>query len=245
MLYVDILTIFPDIFRSYFAESILKRAQKARHLSISIHNLRRWAHDVHRVTDARPYGGGAGMVMKVDPIFRAVQALRKKRKTKIVLFSAGGKQFTQKTAKRYAALSHLILICGRYEGVDERVRKYIADEEISIGPYVLTGGEVPAMVVVDAVARLLPGVLGNKESLKEESFSFGWRPQPEPRARGTVRGSLGPSARRRDLVQGEYPHYTRPEAFFSNRKNKRIMWRVSKILLSGNHQKVFEWRRRR
>ena len=186
------------------------------------------------------------MVFKIEPIFRAVRELKGKKRenSRAVLFSASGKQFDQKMAAQYAKLSRIILICGRYEGVDERVAKHIADEEVSIGPYVLTGGELAAMVVVDAVVRFIPGVLGNPESLKEESFSFGWRSQREPRTRGTVLGSIEPSARRRDLVQGEYPHYTRPAVFYPDPKNKEKAWRVPKALLSGDHQKIAEWRKK-
>jgi len=185
----EIITIFPKIFSSYFSESILARAQKKKIVEIYVHNLRDWAKDKHKTVDDTPYGGGAGMVMKIQPIFNAVEAIKfqipnskfqtnskskisnSKQKTRTILFSAKGKKYTQADAKRLAKYDNLILICGRYEGVDERVAKYVADEEISIGDYVLTGGEIPAMILVDSITRLIPGVLGNKESLKEESFN--------------------------------------------------------------------------
>ena len=184
----DIITIFPEIFNSYFNESILKRAQKENLIEIKIHNLRDWTTDKHKTVDDTPYGGGAGMVMKVEPIYEAVKSIKSiKSKVRVVLFSAKGKRYSQSDAKRLSEYDNLILICGRYEGVDERVAENIADEEISIGDYVLTGGEIPAMVVVDSVARLLPGVLGNAESIEEESHN--------------QEGQL------------EYPQYTKPEDF--------------------------------
>lgn len=229
----DIITIFPHIFDSYFNESILKRAQKKGLIKIKIHNLRDFTSDRHKTTDNKPYGGGPGMVMMVEPIFKAVEKLKtqklnlktktknSKLKRRVILFSAKGKQFTQAEARRLAKYDQLILICGRYEGVDERVAKYITDEEISVGKFVLTGGEIPAMIVVDAISRLVPGVLGKKESLAEESF--GVRP-------------LGRD--KKSLVRApylEYPQYTRPENFRG--------WKVPKVLLSGNHKKIEEWRR--
>jgi len=186
----DIITIFPGIFDSYFSESILKRAQKSNLIEIKAHDLRQWTTDNHKSVDDSPYGGGAGMVMMVEPIFKAVQELKAQNpgsKERVILFSAKGKQFTQKDARRLARYDRIIMICGRYEGVDERVARYIADEELSVGNFVLTGGEIPAMILVDTVARLLPGVLGKEESLREESFGeAGWV---------------------------EYPQYTRPEDF--------------------------------
>jgi tRNA (guanine37-N1)-methyltransferase len=214
----DIITIFPDIFNSYFSESILARAQKSKIIEIKIHNLRDYTTDKHKTTDDTPYGGGAGMVMKVEPIYRAISSIKKqetrnkKQKTRIILFSAKGKKYTQDDAKRLSKYGNLIFICGRYEGVDERVRKYLVDEEISIGEYVLTGGEIPAMVVADSVSRLLPGVLGNDESAKHESHS---------RA-----GYL------------EHPQYTKPEEFCVEGES----WKVPKVLLSGNHKEIEEWR---
>ncbi|MFN7088465.1 MAG: tRNA (guanosine(37)-N1)-methyltransferase TrmD [Candidatus Paceibacteria bacterium] len=226
----DIITIFPDAFRSYFASSILARAKKKKLIDIRIHNLRKWAYDRHKTVDDRPYGGGPGMVLKIEPIYRAVYAITtnaKRQTTKklgkpcIILFSAKGKILTQEKVKKLAKKKWLILICGHYEGVDERVAKYIADEEISIGEYVLTGGEIPAMVLVDAVSRLIPGVVGKKASLREESFSKpGWR---------------------------EYPQYTRPEVFrptINDKRRTKKGWRVPKVLLSGDHKKIQEWRKK-
>jgi len=186
----DIITIFPKIFDSYFNESILGRAQKKNLIEIKIHNLRDYATDKHQTVDDTPYGGGAGMVLKIEPIWRCVQFLKSQisnlkfqtniksqipnlKNTRIILFSAKGKKFTQADAQRLSKYENLIMICGRYEGVDERVADNIIDEEFSIGEYVLTGGEIPAMIVVDSVSRLLPEVLGNKESLAEESYSIG------------------------------------------------------------------------
>ena len=160
----DIITIFPKIFDSYFNESIIKRARKAGAVKINVHNLRDYATDKHKTVDDTPYGGGAGMVMKVEPISKVVESIKSQgesQKTRTILFSAKGKRFTQKDVKRLSKYDRLILICGRYEGVDERVAQHVAGEEISIGDFVLTGGEIPAMVVVDSIARLIPGVLGN------------------------------------------------------------------------------------
>ncbi len=186
-----------------------------------MHNLRDYTLDKHKTTDDKPFGGGPGMVMKIEPIYYAIQEITKKQKnlktkkhkTRVILLSAKGKQFDQKKAKALSKYQQIILICGRYEGVDERVAKYLADEEISIGNYVLTGGELPAMIVVDAVTRLLPKVLGEPESLKEESFFI-----------KTKEGGF----------TLEYPQYTRPAEFKG--------WKVPKILLSGDHQKIKEWR---
>ena len=229
----DIITIFPKIFNSYFSESILKRAQKNKLINIKIHNLRDYTKDKHRTVDDTPYGGGAGMVLKIEPIWRCVQSLsskfkvpsprlirlgRKSSKSRIILFSAKGKKYTQKDARRLAKYNNLILICGRYEGVDERVAKYIADEEISIGDYVLTGGEIPAMILVDSITRLIPGVLGNPKSLDEESFT---------------QKIQNPKSKIQNLIL-EYAQYTKPEKY----KN----WKVPPILLSGNHEKIKKWR---
>ena len=233
----DILTIFPGIFDSYFNESIIGRAQKKKIIQIDVHDLRKWTVDKHKTVDDTPYGGGAGMVLKIEPIFKALRALNKSQfpnpnfqinpkskipiikkqteKTRIILFSAKGKVFTQKDARRLAKYDRLILICGRYEGVDERVAEKLADEEISVGEYVLTGGEIPAMILVDSTSRLIPGVLGNKDSLKEESF---------------VNCKL-----KIENSDVEYPQYTKPENFHG--------WRAPKILLSGHHEKIEKWRK--
>ncbi|MCU0650996.1 MAG: tRNA (guanosine(37)-N1)-methyltransferase TrmD [Candidatus Omnitrophica bacterium] len=183
---IDIISIFPDMFAPVLNESIIKRAQQKNKLSLFIRDLRKYSVDKHSKVDDRPFGGGSGMVMQADPIFRAVKDIKKSSKSKkatVILLCPQGRTFNQASASRLSAKKHLILICGHYEGVDERVREYLADEEISIGDYVLTGGELPAMVLVDAVVRLLPGVLGDKNSLNFESFE----------------GNLL-----------EYPQYTRP-----------------------------------
>ena len=232
----DIITIFPEMFKSYFSESIIKRAQDKKLIKINIHNLRDYTKDKHKTVDDTPYGGGAGMVLKVEPIFAAVQKLKTPAfakasagkqnsrliggQAKIILLSAKGKKFDQKIARKFSKLDQIILICGRYEGVDERVAKHIADEEISIGDYVLTGGELPAMIITDAISRLIPGVI-KKESLLEESFS-----SPAQILPGKNCG--GQEARR------EYPQYTKPEVFKK--------WRAPKVLLSGNHKKIEEWK---
>ena len=182
---LDIITIFPTLFERFLGLSIIKRAQEKQLVKFNIVNLRDFSHDTHRTVDDRPYGGGPGMVMKPDPIFEAVDSLRKER-SRVILLSPQGVVFNQSKAQILAEHEHLILICGHYEGVDERVRTGLADEEISIGDYVLTNGNLAAMVVSDAVVRLLPGVLGSESSILEESFTEG-------------------------LL--EYPQYTRPEIF--------------------------------
>ncbi len=215
----DIITIFPKILDSYFGESILKRAQLKKLISIKAHNLRDFSLDKHRKVDDTPYGGGPGMVLKADVINRAVNKIKiksKKIKSRTILFSLRGKKFDSGIAKRLSKYDQLILICGRYEGVDERVAKYIADEEISIGDFVLSGGELAAGVLVDAVSRFVPGVLGKLESLEE--------------------------------IKGSYQVYTKPEVFKLNvkghwpggQKSKTLV--VPKVLLSGNHKKIQEWR---
>lgn len=212
----DIISLFPESFTSYFGVSILKRAEEAGLIEIHTHQLRDFTHDKHRTVDDTPYGGGAGMVLKVEPIAEALEAVSKQEEmdnekytTRKILFSAKGKVFTQDDAKRLATYDRLILLCGRYEGVDERVAEHLVDEELSIGEYVLTGGEIPALVVVDAVARLIPGVLGNAESAETESHS--------------IPGVL------------EYPQYTKPEEWQG--------MRVPEILLSGHHGQVAAWRK--
>jgi len=209
MIKFDIISIFPEIFGSYFKESIIKRAIKKRLIKVNIHNLRKWTRDKHKTVDDRPFGGGIGMVLKIEPIYKAIKALKKK-KSKVVLFTPRGKKFDQKMAYRLSKANQLILICGRYEGVDERVAKYMADEEISIGDYDLMGGELPAMVVIETISRLIPGVLGKPQLLKERIT----------KEKGFI----------------EYPQYTRPEVFKK--------WPVPKVLLSGNHKKIGEWRKK-
>ncbi|OGN04070.1 MAG: tRNA (guanosine(37)-N1)-methyltransferase TrmD [Candidatus Yanofskybacteria bacterium RIFCSPHIGHO2_01_FULL_44_22] len=219
----DVITIFPGIFESFLNESLLARAINKKLISIRAHNLRGWTNDAHKTVDDRPYGGGAGMVLKIEPIFRAVKSLSsykvRKVKTRVILLSAKGKQFTQKDARRLAKYNQLIFICGRYEGVDERVAQHITDEEISVGPYVLFGGEVPAMTIIEAVSRLIPGVVAKEESIKFESFSD------------------------KNAATKEYPQYTRPEVFEPTIDRKKT-WKVPKILLSGDHKKITSWRKK-
>ncbi|NMB92331.1 MAG: tRNA (guanosine(37)-N1)-methyltransferase TrmD [Parcubacteria group bacterium] len=215
-----IITIFPEAFSSYFNTSIIKRAQKQKLIQINLWNLRQWTNNHHQTVDDHPYGGGAGMIFMIEPIFKALKSLTKNKKIKrrVILFSVNGKKFTQKDAERLKKYREIIFICPHYEGVDARVKKLV-DEEISIGDYILTGGELPAMVVIDAITRLIPGVI-RKESLLEESFSLG----------------------QKEDATYEYPQYTRPEIFYPYPKNKKIVWKVPKVLLSGDHQKIKEWR---
>jgi tRNA (guanine37-N1)-methyltransferase len=217
----EVLTIFPEFFRGPFEHGVVARAHQAGLLDIRVHNLRDWTSDRHKTVDDRPFGGEEGMVLKPEPIFRAVESIWPERgpRQKIVLLSASGRLFDQATARRYAALEGLLLLCGRYEGVDERVAEHLADEELSIGDYVLSGGELAAAVVLDAVARLLPGVLGNEASTRNESF----REHPAP-------GDNGESSLLLDC-----PQYTRPAEFRG--------WKVPEVLVSGHHEQVRRWRR--
>ncbi len=211
---IDILTLFPEMFVGPFEWSIVKRAKEKQLVEIHIHDLRWWATDERKTVDDRPYGGGAGMVMKVDIIDEAVTEIKTKslnskdqKNTKVILMDAGGKKFKQGLAQEFALDEHLIIICGHYEGVDHRVHEHIADEVISVGDYVLSGGELPAMTVVDSVVRLIPGVVGNPKSLEEESHN---------------------------TSETEYPQYTRPEEYNG--------WKIPEVLLTGNHKKINEWR---
>lgn len=214
MLRFDILTVFPEMFASPFDSSLLKKARDNGLIEISVHDIRSYAQDKHRMTDDAPYGGGGGMVMKVEPIARALDDLNLgpnagESGTVVILLTPQGEPFNQKIAGELSRCSRIVFICGRYEGVDERVRLHLVDREISIGDYVLTGGELPAMVAVDAIARLVPGVLGNSESASLDSFAMG-------------------------LL--EYPHYTRPAEYRG--------WKVPEVLQSGNHRDIDAWRRR-
>lgn len=219
-----IVTIFPEAVEPYATASILGRAQKKKLAKIVAHDLREYSDNKHRKVDDSPYGGGAGMVMTVQPFDTAVKAIRRdgplgrlrKKKTRVILTSASGKRFTQEDAKRLTQYDSLIFLCGRYEGVDHRVEEVLADEALSIGDYVLTGGELPALVMTDAIVRLIPGVLGNVDTLAEESHG--------------EEGYL------------EYPQYTKPEVytFKDGRKTKKLS--VPDILLSGNHEAIKKWR---
>ena len=241
-MHIDILTLFPEMFKGPFDESIIKRAREKGLVEVNTHNIRDWAQDKHKMVDDRPFGGGPGMVLMVEPIDRALHELKNERtkelknptslklresskKTKllitnyqlpkVILLDAAGKTFNQKEAERLAKYEHLILISGHYKGIDERVRVHLVDEEISIGDYVLTGGELPAMVITDAIVRLVPGVIGKEESLKKESFSDFDSPGV-PRLLG-------------------FPQYTRPENYND--------WKVPEVLLSGNHKEIEKWRK--
>jgi tRNA (guanine37-N1)-methyltransferase len=195
MLKFDVITIFPKMFDGIVNESIVKRAQEKKKVAIAIHDLRDWTHDVHRKVDDRPFGGGPGMVMMPGPIFDAVKTIKARRAAHVVMTCAGGTTFTQAKARQLSKKKNIIFICGHYEGIDERVREELVDESLSIGDYVLTGGELPAMVMIDAVSRLLPGVLGKAASLDSESFEDG-------------------------LL--EYPQYTRP-ADFKGKKVPQVL----------------------
>lgn len=210
----DILTLFPSLVLPYFEDSILKRAVADKKISVHVHNIRDYSKERHKKVDDTPYGGGAGMVMSCQPLFDAIKAAKKKNKGPIIYLSPVGKRFTQEKAEELAELDEMILLCGRYEGIDQRVIDELVDEEISVGDFVLTGGELPALCVVDAVSRLLPGVLGDDESSEEESFS---------------------AATGRML---EYPHYTKPAVYeglvvpdvlLSGNHGEIARWRNSKL----------------
>ena len=240
----DIVTIFPDIFNSYFKESLINRAVKKKLIGFETHDLRKWATDNRKTTDDRPFGGGSGMVVKIEPVLKAVVELKKeKEKSKVIIFTPRGRIFNQKVAYDFSKLDRLIMICGRYEGVDERILKYVADEKISIGNYVLMGGELPAMIVAEAVSRFVPGVVG-KENFLSQKIS---------RNKGEIEGFP------------EYPQYTRPEVFDFQKiadkkflkkhgnveiKNKKInafsrsKWKVPRELLSGDHRKIEGYRKK-
>jgi len=213
-MHIDILTLFPEMFQGPFSSSILKRAIDRKLVSVSLYNIRDYTHDKHHVVDDYPYGGGAGMVLKPEPIFEAVESIksgyveRESSRLPVILLTPQGRRFSQEIAYELTKYSHLILICGRYEGVDERVCEHLVTDEISIGDYVLSGGELAAMVVVDAVVRLLPGVLGSEASAIDDSHATG-------------------------LL--EYPQYTRPAVYRE--------WSVPPVLLSGDHAQIAKWRR--
>jgi len=210
-----ILTIFPDFFQGPLQYGVVAKAAEFGLIQIHIHDLRTWTHDRHRTVDDRPFGGGEGMLLKPAPIFDAVDSIWPERQPnqRIILLSAQGQRFTQEAARRLSGYDELLLICGRYEGVDERVAEHLADEELSIGDFVLSGGELGAALVLDCVARLLPGVLGNQDSTLHESFA----------------GAAGEAS----LL--DCPQYTRPAEFRG--------WKVPEVLLSGNHEEIRNWRR--
>jgi tRNA (guanine37-N1)-methyltransferase len=232
-----LITIFPEFFTGPLDHGIVRRARESGLVEVRVQDLREFTKDRHRTVDDRPFGGGEGMVLKPEPLFEAVESLLGSSvgqaskpgavdpQTAIVLLSAAGKLFRQETARRYAQLERIILICGRYEGVDERVAEHLATEEISIGDFVLSGGELPAMMIVDAVTRLLPGALGNEASSQNESFSLVDNPGP------------GTSQQSRVTSQAllDFPHYTRPAEYRG--------WPVPDVLMGGNHAEVAKWRR--
>ncbi len=235
----EIITIFPEILDSYFGESLFKRAQKNKLIKIKTHNLRKWTSDRHNTVDDKPYGGGVGLLFKIEPIYKALKALTRRdalqcvstkrgqgasprrdgacpvsthgKKTRIILTAANGKRFVQKDAERLAKYDKLVFVCPRYEGIDARVEKFV-DEKISIGDYVLAGGELPSAVIIEAVCRQIPGFVGKQESVANDSHSQA--------------GYL------------EHPHYTRPEVFMADGKKLR----VPKVLLSGHHAEIEKWR---
>jgi tRNA (guanine37-N1)-methyltransferase len=255
----DIITIFPDFFAGPLDYGIGRRAREAKLIEANVHDLRAFTHDRHRTVDDRPFGGGEGMVMKPEPLFDAVESLVGARRdsatqkaqpegTAIVLLSAAGKMFRQETARRLAKLERIVLICGRYEGVDERVAEHLATDEISIGDFVLSGGELAAAMILDAVTRLIPGALGNEDSAVNESFSE--RPAETQSSPRTPRSTLKPHS---EIATGvnepetmrpsqnlgilDYPHYTRPPSFRG--------WNVPEVLLGGNHEEIRKWRQER
>src|SRR6267154_2149076 len=229
----DIVTIFPDFFRGTLDYGITRRAQEMGLAKIQVHDLREFTHDRHRTVDDRPFGGGEGMVLKPEPLFECLESLylapgeqRAAEKQSVILLSAQGQRLTQKIATELAALDRIVLICGRYEGVDERVADFLADRELSIGDYVLSGGEMAAAVIIEAVTRLLPGAVGNEASTRQESFTSHVEAEAEAGAADSTCGSGG-------LL--DYPHYTRPADF------RGIA--VPEVLLNGDHQQIRKWRR--
>jgi tRNA (guanine37-N1)-methyltransferase len=230
----DIVTIFPDFFRGPLEHGITRRAAEMGLVKIEVHDLREFTHDRHRTVDDRPFGGGEGMVLKPEPIFDCLERMqvapREQRlggvvRESVIVLSAQGQRFTQSVASELAALDRMVLICGRYEGVDERVSDYLADRELSIGDYVLSGGELGAAVIVEAVTRLLPGAVGNEASTRQESFT----------AQAAVSESEGPDSTCGSGGLLDYPHYTRPADF-------RGM-KVPEVLINGNHLEIRRWRR--
>ena len=233
----DIITIFPGFFAGPFDHGILRRARSAGLVEIATHDLRTFTHDRHRTVDDRPFGGGEGMVLKVQPIYEAVQSLqiapkaeRKRQKETVILLSAQGQPFNQSVAQELAMTERVVIICGRYEGVDERVNELLCDREISIGDYVLSGGELAAAVIVDTVVRLLPGALGNPDSSRFESFGAEDEEPNESETDGPPRSTYGAGG----LL--DYPHYTRPADFMG--------LSIPEALAGGNHEEIRRWRRR-
>jgi tRNA (guanine37-N1)-methyltransferase len=231
----ELLTIFPDFFRGPLDHGIVRRAREAGLIDIGVHDLRAFTRDKHRTVDDRPFGGGEGMVFKPEPIFECAESLEilpraERRRQSVILLSAGGQIFRQDVAEELAGLERIVLICGRYEGVDERVAEHLADRELSVGDFVLTGGELAAAIVLDVVTRLVPGALGNEASSQQESFTVG-RPADSAGQRDTPVATCSSGG----LL--DYPHYTRPADF-------RGM-PVPEVLVNGNHEQIRRWRRRK
>jgi tRNA (guanine37-N1)-methyltransferase len=243
----DLITIFPEFFTGPLDHGILRRARETGLVDVRIQDLRVFTKDKHRSVDDRPFGGGEGMVLKPDPLFEASEALlgvslgsaeqpaKISPKTAIVLLSAAGNLFRQETARRYAQLDRIIFLCGRYEGVDERVAEHLATEEISVGDYVLSGGELPAMIVIDAVTRLIPGALGNEASSQNESFSETLAARDSSSVGAQHAAPLQAHAQSASRLLLDFPHYTRPADFRG--------WKVPDVLIGGNHAEVANWRR--
>lgn len=213
----DILTLFPNLIEPYLSDSILKRAIEQKLIDVNLYNWREFAEDKHSQVDDKPYGGGAGMLLKVEPIYKqlkAIDAIKRNDKTRIIMMSPDGKQLTQEKAKELSTYDRLVILSGRYEGFDKRVEDYI-DEKISIGPYVLAGGELPSLILTEAVARNVPQVLGHEDATKDETFSHG-----------------------EDYK--EYPQYTRPEVFIDEEGKEK---QVPEVLLSGDHKKIEQWKK--
>jgi tRNA (guanine37-N1)-methyltransferase len=241
----DLITIFPEFFNGPLDHGIVRRARETGLIDVHVQDLREFTRDRHRTVDDRPFGGGEGMVLKPEPLFEAVESLlghslgdAQQRipmvpNTAIVLTSAAGKLFRQETARRYAQLERVILICGRYEGIDERVAAHLATEEISIGDFVLSGGELAAMLVVDAVTRLLPGALGNDASSQNESFRAAPSAGANRETRNETHQAFELEGKTATLL--DFPHYTRPAEFRG--------WSVPEVLIGGNHAEVAKWRR--
>ncbi len=244
-MHFDIVTIFPEFFSGPLDYGIVRRAREAGIAEVRTHDLRNFTRDRHRTVDDRPFGGGEGMVLKPEPLFEAVESVLEGAaagsgssisSTAVVLLSASGKMFRQATAQRFAALDRVVLLCGRYEGVDERVAEHLATEELSIGDFVLSGGELAAALVVDAVTRLLPGALGNEASPVRESFSGGAGEAHDGAVNAHAKRSASAVAQGAASMLVEFPHYTRPAEFRG--------WPVPEVLLSGNHEEIRRWRER-
>jgi tRNA (guanine37-N1)-methyltransferase len=234
----DIVTIFPEFFAGPLDYGIVRRAREAGLIEIAVRDLREFTHDRHRTVDDRPFGGGEGMVLKAEPLFDAVESIlggtEAPPSSAIVLLSASGELFRQETARRFSKLDRIVLLCGRYEGVDERVAEHLATDELSIGDFVLSGGELAAAMVLDAVTRLLPGALGNEDSAVNESFSeISISAAELEKNAGSKPAHHTQSAASRGIL--DYPHYTRPQTFRD--------WNVPEVLMSGNHEGIRRWRR--